>query len=44
MTAAQVIARRIVLGLLRRMTAGRLELVEPDGQVHVLGPGAPPQR
>ena len=24
------------------MTAGRLELVEPDGQVHVLGPGAPP--
>ena len=24
------------------MTAGRLELVEPDGQVHVLGPGGPP--
>ncbi len=42
MTAAQVIARRIVFGLLRRITAGRLELVEPDGQVHVLGPGAPP--
>ena len=42
MTPAQTIARRIVLGLLRRMTAGRLELVEPDGQVHVLGPGAPP--
>lgn len=42
MTAAQVIARRIVLGLLRRMTAGRLELVEPDGQLHVLGPGGPP--
>jgi cyclopropane-fatty-acyl-phospholipid synthase len=42
MTPAQVIARRIVLGLLRRMTAGRLELVEPGGQVHVLGPGGPP--
>src|SRR5512144_1553918 len=42
MTAPQVIARRIVLALLRRMTAGRLELAEPDGQVHALGPGGPP--
>jgi cyclopropane-fatty-acyl-phospholipid synthase len=24
------------------MTAGRLEIVEPDGRVHVLGPGGPP--
>jgi cyclopropane-fatty-acyl-phospholipid synthase len=42
MTPAQTIARRIVLALLRRMTAARLELVEPDSQVHVFGPGAPP--
>ena len=42
MTVAQVMARRAVLAVLRRMSAGRLELVEPDGEVHVLGPGALP--
>jgi cyclopropane-fatty-acyl-phospholipid synthase len=43
MTARQVIARRAVLGLLRRMPAGRLEVVEPDGRVQMLGPGGGPQ-
>ena len=42
MTLRQTFARRIVLGLLRRMTAGRLELIEPDGRVHLLGPGGGP--
>jgi cyclopropane-fatty-acyl-phospholipid synthase len=41
-TLRQTFARRIVLGLLRRMTADRLNLVEPDGSVHLLGPGGGP--
>jgi cyclopropane-fatty-acyl-phospholipid synthase len=43
MTPAQALARRIVLGLLGRMAAGRLELVEPDGRFHRLGPGGEPR-
>ena len=42
MTAAQVLARRIVLGLLRRMTAGASSSRAPTASVHVLGPGGPP--
>ena len=42
MTHGQALARGIVLSLLRRMTAGRLELVEPDGRAHLLGPGDGP--
>ncbi len=39
MTSSQRIARRIVLEVLARMPAGRLELSEPDGAVHAFGPG-----
>jgi cyclopropane-fatty-acyl-phospholipid synthase len=42
MTPGQTLARRLVLSLLRRMPAGRLRLVEPDGRVHLLGPGGEP--
>ena len=42
MTARQALARRLVLAVLQRMPAGRLELAEPDGAVHSLGPGDGP--
>jgi cyclopropane-fatty-acyl-phospholipid synthase len=42
MSPVQTLARRIALGLLRRMPAGRLELAEPAGRVHRLGPGGGP--
>ena len=42
MTARQAMARRLVFGVLGRMPAGRLELSEPDGAVHTLGPGDGP--
>jgi cyclopropane-fatty-acyl-phospholipid synthase len=42
-TAAGVaLCRRATLGLLSRMTAGRIELVEPGGRVHRFGPGGGP--
>jgi len=43
MTPAQTAARRAVLALFARLTTGRLELIEPDGRRHLLGPGGEPQ-
>ncbi len=41
-TPSQAVARRAVLAVLRRLSTGRLELTEPDGRRHVLGPGGEP--
>ncbi len=42
MTPAQRAARKAVLTLLGRLSTGRLELTEPDGRRHELGPGGEP--
>ncbi|MEJ7787902.1 MAG: DUF1365 family protein [Solirubrobacteraceae bacterium] len=42
LTPTQTAARRAVLALLGRLSTGRLELVEPDGRRHELGPGGEP--
>jgi cyclopropane-fatty-acyl-phospholipid synthase len=42
MTRREAAARRLVLAVLERMPAGRLELLEPDRSVHTLGPGGEP--
>lgn len=42
LTPTQSAARRAVLALLGRLSTGRLELLEPDGRRHQLGPGGEP--
>lgn len=42
LTPAQSAARRAILTVLGRLSTGQLELIEPDGRRHLLGPGGEP--